>query len=375
MQDLSPLHAVTGQSLWLDNLSRGLLLEGRLAFAIEHFGIRGVTSNPSILEKALRETPAYYRADLRNLRNLRNLRGATPNTESVYEQLVARDVQMACDLLTPLWASSAGLDGYVSWEVSPALAHDAEGTVAAAIRLRGLAARDNLMIKVPATGAGLRACEALVARGLSVNVTLIFGLSQLRATFDAYLAGLRQWIDGGGDPAAVRGVASIFLSRIDTLVDGRLEANGSPEALALRGQAALALAAMSQALYVRIFNGPAFHELRERGARPQTPLWASTGSKNPAYGDLIYVENVMWPETINTLPDATLAALAHHGHIAPAPVAELARAEALVARLAGFGIDLDGAVAEQLQTDGLALFQGSYERLLEQVGITPGARA
>lgn len=368
MQDLNTLHQRTGQSLWLDNLSRGLLLEGRLKQAIDRLGIRGVTSNPSILEKALRETPAYYRADLRNLR------GTTPDTESVYEQLVARDVQMACDLLTPLWESSAGLDGYVSWEVSPALAHDAEGTVVAAERLRGLAARDNLMIKVPATEAGLRAFEALVGRGFNVNVTLIFGLSQLQATFDAYLAGLRQWLSGGSDPAAVRTVASVFLSRVDTLVDERLAANGSPEALALRGQAALALAAMSQALYVRMFNGPAFHQLRESGARPQTPLWASTGAKNPAYGDLIYVENVMWPETINTLPDATLAALADHGQVAPAPVPDLAQAEAHVARLAGFGIDLDGAVAGQLQADGLDLFQASYDRLLEQVGVTPETR-
>jgi len=361
MQDLSSYHDLTGQSLWLDNLSRGLLLEGRLKQAIDRFGIRGVTSNPSILDKALRETPAYYRSDLRNL-----YRGHT-NAEAVYERLVARDVQLACDLLTPLWEASEGVDGYVSWEVSPALAHDAEGTVAAAERLRGLAERDNLMIKVPATAAGVQAFGDLVARGCNVNVTLIFGLPQLEAVLHAYVAGLRRWIAGGGEPRAVRAVASVFLSRVDSLVDARLEALGTPAALALRGRAALALAARSQALYLKIFHGPAFADLRAARARPQTLLWASTGTKNPAYSDLLYVESVMWPETINTLPDATLAALADHGRIERRAAADLAHEEAHVARLAGLDIDLDGAVAARLQDEGLALFQDSYDRLLALV--------
>ncbi|MEW6729588.1 MAG: transaldolase family protein, partial [Pseudomonadota bacterium] len=220
---------------------------------------------------------------------------------------------------------------------------------------------------VPATAAGVRAFGELVAQGFSVNVTLIFGLPQLEAVFRAYLDGLRRWIAGGGEPRAVRAVASVFLSRVDTLVDTRLEAIGTPAALALRGRAALALAARSQALYVKIFHGPEFADLRAVGARPQTPLWASTGTKNPAYSDLLYVEQVMWPETVNTLPDATLAALADHGRIERRAAADLAREEAHVARLAGLGIDLDGAVAARLQEDGLALFQDSYDRLLALV--------
>ncbi|HET19680.1 MAG TPA: transaldolase [Chromatiales bacterium] len=364
MQDLTSYHEHTGQSLWLDNLSRGMLLEGRLKQAVDRLGIRGVTSNPSILDKALRETPAYYRADLRNLHRQHG------DAETVYEQLIARDVQMACDLLTPLWEKTEGVDGYVSWEVSPALAHDAPGTVAAAAKLRALAGRDNLMIKVPATPAGVSAFEELIARGFNVNVTLIFGLPQLEAVFRAYLAGLQRWAAGGGDPQAVRSVASIFLSRIDSVVDARLDANGTPEALALRGRAALALAARSQALYVKTFHGPEFVEMRAVGAHPQTPLWASTGTKNPAYSDLLYVEPVMWPETVNTLPDATLVALADHGQIERRPAADLAAEQAHVAALAGLGIDLDGAVAEQLQKDGLRQFQDSHDRLLALVAET-----
>ncbi|MEF3193394.1 MAG: transaldolase, partial [Halothiobacillaceae bacterium] len=351
----------TGQSLWLDNLSRALLLEGRLKQAIDRLGIRGVTSNPSILDRALRETPAYYRADLRNLYREHG------DAEAVYERLVARDVQLACDLLSPLWEASEGGDGYVSWEVSPALAHDAPGTVEAAMRLHKLAGRDNLMVKVPATAAGIEAFQELIARGINVNVTLIFGLPQLEAVFCAYLAGLRRWIAGGGEPRAVRSVASVFLSRVDTLVDSRLEAIGTPEALALRGRAALALAARSLALYVKIFHGPEFADLRAVGARPQTPLWASTGTKNPAYGDLLYVEPIMWPETINTLPDGTLAALADHGRIERQAAADLAQEEAHVTRLIELGIDLDGTVVAHLLENGLALFQDSYDRLLALV--------
>ncbi len=364
MQDLSDYHRITGQSLWLDNLSRGLLLEGRLKQAMDGLGIRGLTSNPSILDRALRETPAYYRADLRQL--LRRHQDA----EEVLERLVARDVQMACDLFTPLWEASEGWDGLVSWEVSPALAHDVQGTLEAAARLRELAGRDNLMIKVPATPAGIQAFTELIARGFSINVTLIFGLPQLEGVFRGYQEGLRRWIGGGGEPHAVRAVASVFLSRIDTQVDARLDAIGTPEALALRGRAALAQAARCQALYVRIFHGPEFVELRALGARPQTPLWASTSTKNPAYSDLLYVEPLMWPETINTLPDATLAALADHGRIERRPPADLAQEEAHIARLAGMGIDLDGELAARLLDEGLALFQESFQHLLKLIATT-----
>ena len=367
MQNLSNYHASTGQSLWLDNLSRAHVLEGRLKYAIDHLGIRGVTSNPSILDKALRESPAYYRADLRNL-NLEHT-----HLETVYEHLIARDVQMACDLLAPLWESSEGMDGYVSWEVSPALAHDADGTLAAAARLRLLAGRENLMIKVPATPAGIHAFEEMTARGFKVNVTLIFGLEQLHAVFEAHIRGLRRWMAHSHDPLAVRSVASVFLSRVDTQVDKRLDAiadartTGREEILALRGKAALALAAQSYALYQSLYHGEHFAQLRELGARPQNLLWASTATKNPAYSDLLYVEDLMLPETINTLPDATLAALADHARIQRRQPPALADAQNHYAQLDALGIHMDKEIAQDLQTDGLRLFQQGFEALLAQV--------
>jgi transaldolase len=367
MQNLSDYSSVTGQSLWLDNLSRSHVLEGKLKYAIDHLGIRGVTSNPSILDKALRESPAYYRADLQNLR------AAIVDNESIYEHLIARDVQMACDLLAPLWEASAGVDGYVSWEVSPALAHDAKGTLAAAARLRQLAGRDNLMIKVPATAEGVNAFEELTAHGHKVNVTLIFGLEQLRAVFEAHVRGLRRWMAHSHDPLAVRSVASVFLSRVDTLVDKQLETLAeTPSAdrdaiLDLRGKAALALAAQAYALYQTIYHGEQFAQLRELGARPQNLLWASTATKNPAYSDLLYVEADMLPETLNTLPDATLTALADHAEIKPRNAPALDSAQAHYAALAALGIHMDAKVAEGLQSDGLKLFQNGFDALLKQV--------
>ena len=367
MHDLSNYTAITGQSLWLDNLSRAHVFEGKLKHAIDHLGIRGVTSNPSILDKALRESPAYYRADLHNLRL------DYTDLETIYERLIARDVQMACDLLAPLWEESLGVDGYVSWEVSPALAHDADATLAAAARLRLLAGRENLMIKVPATAAGVIAFEELTARGYKVNVTLIFGLQQLRAVFEAHVRGLRRWMAHSHDPLAVRSVASVFLSRVDTLVDNQLNAlavaNGADESaiMALRGKAALALAAQAYALYQSIYHGEAFADLRELGARPQSLLWASTAAKNPAYSDLIYVENVMLPETLNTLPDATLAALADHAEIRPRHAPALDAAQAHYAALSALDIHMDGSVANGLQSDGLSLFQQGFDALLKQV--------
>ena len=367
MHDLSTYTDITGQSLWLDNLSRAQVFEGKLKHSIDHLGIRGVTSNPSILDKALRDSPAYYRADLHNLRL------DYTDLETIYEHLIVRDVQMACDLLAPLWEESQGMDGYVSWEVSPALAHDADATLAAAVRLRLLAGRDNLMIKIPATAAGIHAFEELTARGYKINVTLIFGLEQLRAVFEAHVRGLRRWMAHSHDPLAVRSVASVFLSRVDTLVDNQLNAMASTAQadqaaiMALRGKAALALAAQAYALYQSIYHGAAFADLLELGARPQHLLWASTAAKNPAYSDLIYVEDVMLPETLNTLPDATLAALADHAEIKPRHAPALDAAQAHYAALSALGIDMENSVAQGLQNDGLKLFQQGFDALLRQV--------
>lgn len=348
-----------GQHIWLDNLSRTHLEEGVLERLIREDGIDGVTSNPAIFEKAIATSP-YYRADLERLR------GEVRSPEARYEALVIPDVRTACDLLAPIHAASAGETGYVSLEVSPALAHDAAGTVAAARRLRDAVARDNLLIKVPATPAGLVAFEQLTAVGVPVNVTLIFSLAQHAAVSDAYLRGAQAWIANGGDARRLRAVASVFLSRVDTLIDQRLDAIGTPEAAALKGQSGVALAKRCYRQYLDHFHGPAFTTLRAAGVRPQTPLWASTGTKNPAYSDVLYVEPLIGPETINTLPDATLAAFRDHGRVAPKLIEGMEAAAAHIAALAEFGIDLDD-VGEALQTQGVRLFAEAYDKLLAAV--------
>lgn len=347
-----------GQHVWLDNLSRTLLQDGTLQRLIAADGIDGVTSNPAIFEKALADSPWY-------VEDLARLRGSKLDAEARYESLVIADIQAACDLLRPACLSSLGETGYVSLEVSPALAHDMAGTIAAAMRLRQAVARDNLLIKVPATSAGLRAFEQLTAAGIRVNVTLIFSLGQYEAVAQAYVRGARRWVHQGGDPQQLRSVASVFLSRVDTLVDKRLDAiDGAP---ALKGKSGVALARRCYHRYLEIFHGPAFATLTRAGIRPQTPLWASTGSKNPAYGDLLYVEALIAAETITTLPDATLAAFRDHGRAAAGLMTGMAEAQAHIEALAKLGIDLV-EVGETLQVDGLRLFAEAYQKSCLAVG-------
>ena len=345
-----------GQHLWLDNLSRTLLREGLLQRLVAEDGIDGVTSNPAIFHKAVTDSP-YYRDDLARLKetNLSN--------EQRYEALAIPDIQAACDALAPVHARTAGEVGYVSLEVSPHLAHDEEATVAAAQRLHAAVDRANLLIKVPATPAGLLAVERLLALGINVNVTLMFSEAHYEAVAAAYLRGARKFLAKGGQPAALRSVASVFMSRIDTLVDKRLEAIGTPEALALRGQTAVAVGRRCYRRYRAIFHSPEFADLAAAGVRPQTPLWASTGTKNPAYSDLLYVEPLIGPETINTLPDATLAALRDHGQVRRTVDTGLDAADAQVAALTRLGIDLD-QVGETLQVEGTRLFVEAYDKLL-----------
>ncbi|MBN2679969.1 transaldolase [Acidithiobacillus montserratensis] len=355
--DLHALHQEVGQSIWLDNLSRTLIHDDILKHYINEDGVSGVTSNPSIFQKAIHSSP-YYRDDLRQ---------SAESAERLYEQLVLQDLRMACDLLQPAHHASAGDDGWVSWEESPRLAKDEAATVAEARRLRGLVQRDNLLIKVPATAQGIAALRTLIGEGISVNVTLMFGLDHVRKVFAAYQQGLAHWVKQGGDPRKVKAVASLFLSRVDTLVDQHLEKIATPKALALRGRAAVAMAKVAYSVYQETFHGEGFAELAKAGGRPQYLLWASTSTKNPAYSDLLYVEPLMGPETINTLPDETLNKLRDHGQIANRITEGMDAAQATMSQLESLGIDMD-QVAAQLQEEGLAAFSKSFEEMLAEVG-------
>lgn len=345
-----------GQRIWLDNLSRTLLEEHGLKRLIDDDGIVGVTANPSIFFKAMSESP-YYRDDLARLK------ATSLNAEQRYEGLAVPDIQAACDLLRPAFDASGGDGGYVSLEVSPRLAYDEEGTVADAKRLAALVGRDNVLIKVPATPEGVRAFERLIGQGINVNVTLMFSLQHYEAIAQAYTRGARQWLKSGGDPRRLKSVASLFLSRVDTLVDKKLDGVDSEAALALRGKAAVAMAKLAYRRYREIFHGPAFADLAAAGVRPQHPLWASTGTKNPQYSDVMYIEPLIGPETVNTMPDATLAAFRDHGRVAVTLDQGVDDAEAHYRALEQAGIDLH-AVGEQLQVEGVKLFDDAFTKLL-----------
>jgi transaldolase len=345
-----------GQSLWLDNLSRTLIQEGGLQRLITNDGISGITSNPAIFFKAISESP-YYRDDVQRLK------AAKMPAEPLYETLVIPDIQAACDLMRPEYERTSGRDGYVSLEVSPALAHDAAGTIAAGLRLKAAVQRRNLLIKVPATPAGLKAIEELIAQGCPVNVTLMFSLAHVNAVTQAYVRGLQRLVDGGGDPRPVKSVASLFLSRVDTLVDRQLDAIGG-DALKLRGKAAVALAKLAYREYQKTFKSGAFAQLAASGAQPQFMLWASTGAKNPAYRDVMYVESLIGAETINTLPDATLAAFRDHGKATASLENGVNDAQAHFDALATAGIDMH-QVGETLRAEGVTLFEQAFDQLLK----------
>lgn len=348
-----------GQSIWLDNLSRTLIREGGLQRLITEDGVSGVTSNPAIFFNAISKSP-YYRDDVQRLK------AAKTPAEPLYEALVIPDIQAACDLMRPEYESTNGRDGYVSLEVSPALAHDAAGTIAAGLRLKAAVQRMNLLIKVPATAAGLKAIEELIAQGCSVNVTLMFSLAHVNAVAQAYIRGLQRLVDGGGDPRPVKSVASLFLSRVDTLVDKQLESIGG-DALTLRGKAGIALARLAYREYQKTFTSAAFAKLAARGAQPQNMLWASTGTKNAAYSDVMYVESLIGADTINTVPDATLAAFRDHGKATATLENGMSDAQLHFNALAKAGIDMHQA-GETLQAEGVKLFEQAFDQLLTLLG-------
>jgi transaldolase len=359
---LNRLQEITrlGQCLWLDNLSRTLLRDGELARLRDEDGITGVTSNPAIFQKAIADG-RYYRDDLARIS------ASEPDPEERYEALVIPDVQDACGLFRDIYAATNGDDGYVSLEVSPRLAYDADATIEAAVRLRAAVDRDNLLIKVPATPPGIDAFERLTAQGVNVNVTLIFSLAQVRQVAEAYVRGAQQWVSSGGEPRALKSVASVFLSRIDTLVDGRLETLGTPAAAALQGRTGVAVAKLAYQDYLARFHGAVFSDLRRRGVRPQYLLWGSTGTKNPAYSDVLYLESVIGPETINTAPDAALDAFRDHGRAAATLEEWVDDARNQFARLQALQVDLD-AIGDELQHAGVDLFVEAFDRLLVEVG-------
>lgn len=352
LQELAHL----GQSIWLDYIRRSFIQSGDFAALIAQ-GLRGVTSNPTIFEKAIAGSNDYDDA-------IRARLNAGKPVQSVAEELFVEDIAHAADLLLPVYQSTDGLDGYVSLEVSPTLAHDTAGTIAEARRLFSLLGRPNVMIKVPATPEGLPAIETLIREGVNVNVTLIFSVEQYAAVAEAFLRGMEGRAKAGQDLHRVASVASFFVSRLDTLVDAELERLGRAE---LAGKAGISAARLVYERFLQIFQGPRWEALVKLGARPQRPLWASTGTKNPLYPDTMYVDNLIAPQTVNTLPPATLQAFLDHGVVEIGiDEARITEAHEHVRRLAEAGIDLT-AVGQKLLADGVRSFAASYESLLQSL--------
>ncbi|MEW6645886.1 MAG: transaldolase [Pseudomonadota bacterium] len=342
-----------GQSVWQDYIERGQTRSGGLQRLIEA-GVRGVTSNPSIFEKAIGGSAAYDE-------QIRAILEASPDIDgqAMFELLAVEDIREAADVLRPVFDASHGLDGYVSLEVSPHLAHDTQGTIAAAQRLWQAVDRPNLMIKVPATAEGIPAIEALLAAGININATLMFSQRHYAAVAAAYLRGVARC----AHPHQIASVASLFISRVDSAVDKQLESIGTDAALALRGSCAIANARVIYQRFRQLFDGAEFAALRGRGTRVQRPLWGSTGTKNPAYSDVLYVDELIGRDTVNTLPPATLKAFLDHGRVATSLVSGMEEAGRVLAQVAALGIDLD-AVCEQLQREGVKQFADAYDQLL-----------
>lgn len=345
-----------GVSVWYDDVSRALISSGRLKRLIEDDGVRGVTSNPTIFEKAIGGSADYDEAIRRHARP-----GQAP--AELFETLAVEDIRAACDLFRPLHQDSRGEDGYVSLEVAPALARDAAGTFADAKRIAALVARPNLMIKVPGTPEGVRAFEDLTAEGVSVNVTLLFSQERYAAVSEAYVKGLERRAAAGKPLSGIASVASFFVSRVDTAVDALLEKRPEPEAAALLGKAAIANAKLAYQHGKAVFASPRFAALAAQGARPQRLLWASTGTKNPRYRDVLYVEELIGLDTVNTMPPATVDAYRDHGAARHSLEERLDEARAQWAALPRFGVDLP-AVMAKLEDDGLRAFSASFETLM-----------
>ena len=350
----SPLHklAAYGQSVWVDSLSREMVRGGELARLIREDAVTGVTSNPAIFQKALAQGTAYDA-------QLAELAGASSAKEA-FIALAVTDIQDACDVLRPVFDATQGADGHVSLEVDPTYAYDTEQTFAEMARLWQEVDRPNLLVKIPATLPGLPAIEDAIASGRSINVTLIFSLERYVKVAECYIHGLQRLAADGKDLSTVSSVASFFVSRVDTEADARLEAAGAGH---LCGKLAVANAKLAYAEYQRLFSGPAWEELAAKGARPQRPLWASTSAKNPAYRDVIYVEELIGPDTVNTMPEETIRAFRDHGLLARTIDADVDEARQVFAAVAAAGVSYDDVVTV-LEAEGVQKFADAFSSLL-----------
>ncbi|WP_228242752.1 transaldolase [Porphyrobacter sp. GA68] len=357
---LQQLNAL-GQGVWLDFVDRRYLTEGGLKTLVAQDGVTGVTSNPAIFEKAMGRSDNYD-GDMRALLAARDV-----SPLELYETLAVEDIQRAADELREVYDRLEGRDGYVSLEVSPYLADDTQGTIAEARRLWAAVDRPNLMIKVPGTPAGAPAIRQLITEGINVNVTLLFSVAAYETVADAYVAGLEARAAEGKPVDQVASVASFFLSRIDSVMDARIDALPGTQAADLKGKIAIANAKRAYARYQRLIASDRWQALARRGAMPQRLLWASTGTKNPDYSDVLYVEELAGPDTVNTMPPATLEAFRDHGVIRPALTEGIDAAEAVLDRADALGLDLEGAT-EELARDGVAQFVSAFDDLLGAVG-------
>jgi transaldolase len=361
----SHLHELTerGQSVWFDTLSRDLVHSGGLVRMMDEDAVTGVTSNPTIFQKALAEGDAYDA-------QLKELLGSSDDPTQTFFSLALDDIRDACDVLRPAYDSSGGVDGFVSMEVEPGIAYDTRRSFEQARWIASEVARPNLYVKIPATEAGLPAIEDCIAHGTPINITLIFSLQRYEAVVEAYLRGLERLVAGGGDPSPVVSVASFFVSRVDTEADKRLEALGRPE---LEGKLAVANAKLAYQHYLHAFSGSRWDFLAGKGAHPQRCLWASTSTKNPAYNDVMYVEDLIGPDTVNTMPLETIEAFQDHGRV-PGDTAldGVDEARQLLDDLAAAGVDYDD-VTTTLEVEGVQKFSDAFEQILDSIRAKRGA--
>jgi transaldolase len=367
MADSSRLERLSeaGVSVWIDSLSREMLHAGALAALISDDSVVGVTSNPTIFQKALSEGDLYDE-------QLREVAARIDDPVEQFFALAIDDIREACDLMRPVWERTNGVDGYVSLEVDPTLAYECERTFEQAVRFNKEVDRPNLYVKIPATEPGLGAIEDCIAKGVPINVTLIFSLQRYAAVAEAYLRGLERLVASGGDPRAVLSVASFFVSRVDSEADKRLEALGRSD---LQGKLAIANAKLAYQHYLEVFGDDRWAYLASKGARPQRCLWASTSTKNPAYRDVIYVEELIGPDTVNTMPLETVHAFQDHGEVkAGSILSGIDEANRLLADLAAAGVDYDDVVAT-LEAEGVEKFADSFAELLDGIRAKVGSLA
>jgi transaldolase len=363
----SRLHelAARGQSVWFDTLSRDLVHTGELKRMMEEDAVTGVTSNPTIFQKALAQGTAYDE-------DLKKLLADTDDPTQIFFSLALQDIRDACDVLKPAYDASDGVDGYVSMEVEPGIAYDTEKTFAQAQWISKEVDRPNLYVKIPATMAGLPAIEDCTAHGTSINITLIFSLDRYKAVVEAYIRGLERLVAAGGDPSKVVSVASFFVSRVDTEADKRLEAAGAKK---LEGKLAVANAKLAYQHYLQAFSGPRWEYLESKGAHKQRCLWASTSAKNPSYRDVVYVEELIGPDTVNTMPLETIQAFQDHGEVRGDTVLEdIGGAKKVFEDIAAAGVDYDD-VTDTLEAEGVEKFADSFDEILESIRAKRGALA